>query len=92
MNEKFTPDSTRCKAVVTGAGQGLVRAMALGLLQAGHPMLLADRPLQALQGTMQQLWEQGFADRAFCVTADLMADEAVATIMDAADRHLGGST
>ena len=39
---------TSLSTVVTGAGRGLGRAMALGLLEAGHNVVAIDRDPQEL--------------------------------------------
>jgi NAD(P)-dependent dehydrogenase (short-subunit alcohol dehydrogenase family) len=61
-------------ALVTGAGSGIGRAVALGLLQAGYAVVLAGRRLEPLLETIAQAGADGGAapgDRALAVSADV---------------------
>jgi NAD(P)-dependent dehydrogenase (short-subunit alcohol dehydrogenase family) len=56
-------------ALVTGAGSGIGRAIALALLRAGYGVALAGRRLDALQETASQAGADG--ERALAVSADV---------------------
>ena len=62
-------------AIVTGAGRGLGRAMALGLAQSGASVALAARSQHALAETAQAIRDHG--GRAITVTTDVAQIEAV---------------
>lgn len=78
------------KAVVTGAGRGLGRAMALGLLNAGHSVLIVDQRKEAVQDTLDIARNSGQGDRAFGLALDLTEKDAVSKVLAAADNDLGG--
>ncbi|MES2977091.1 MAG: SDR family oxidoreductase [Pseudomonadota bacterium] len=78
------------KAVVTGAGRGLGRAIAIGLMKAGHRVLIVDQGAESVQETLDVAVNSGFGERAFGMTCDLTEKGAAARVMDAADERLGG--
>jgi NAD(P)-dependent dehydrogenase (short-subunit alcohol dehydrogenase family) len=78
------------KAIVTGAGSGLGRAITLGLLAAGHRVLLVDRRAEAIEETLALVNNDGHREHAFPCTVDLATHDAATTVMQAADRLLGG--
>lgn len=78
------------KAVVTGSGGGLGRAIALGLLKAGHKVLVVDRRAESIQETLDLAEDMGYGKMAFGFTVDLTTDDAASEVMEAADRLLGG--
>jgi NAD(P)-dependent dehydrogenase (short-subunit alcohol dehydrogenase family) len=67
-------------AVVTGAGSGLGRGIALALLQAGWQVALAGRRAGAL-GQTAQAWG-GPAESALAVPADVTSPASVAALFD----------
>ncbi len=67
-------------AVVTGAGSGIGRAVALALLAAGYRVALAGRRADALQAVAL---ESGAADRALAVPTDVTDLAAVQALFDA---------
>jgi len=68
-------------AVVTGAGSGLGRSIALALLAAGWQVALAGRRADAL-GQTAQAWT-GPAESALAVAADVTSPSSVAALFDA---------
>ena len=72
-------------ALVTGAGSGIGRAVALALLGAGYTVLLTGRRLAALQAVAA---ESGSA-RAHVFSADLSQPEAVDALFAFAQQRLG---
>jgi NAD(P)-dependent dehydrogenase (short-subunit alcohol dehydrogenase family) len=71
-------------AIVTGAGSGIGRAVALGLLGAGYAVLLAGRRADALAGTAALAGAA--SGRARAVPTDVTDPVSVAALFDAA-RH-----
>ena len=78
------------KAVVTGAGRGLGRAIALGLLSAGHRVLVVDRDVISVEETLGLARSTGAGNRAFGSAVDLTARDAAFEVMGTADSVLGG--
>lgn len=73
-------------AIVTGAGSGIGRAVALTLLNAGYAVALAGRRLELLQ---QVADESGAAGRALVVPCDVADEQAVAALFSAAVKAWG---
>lgn len=86
----MTQPSISRRAVVTGAGRGLGRAIALGLLEAGHQVLAVDRHAESVQETLAAARRLGCEAAAFGCTVDLTTRHAASEVMEAADRLLGG--
>jgi NAD(P)-dependent dehydrogenase (short-subunit alcohol dehydrogenase family) len=80
---------TSRKAVVTGSGRGLGRAIALGLLDAGHEVLIVDRDAQSVAEVLAAARGAGAGERAFGWIVDLASKDAASSVMSAADRLLG---
>jgi NAD(P)-dependent dehydrogenase (short-subunit alcohol dehydrogenase family) len=74
-------DATRT-AVVTGAGSGIGRAVALALLDAGWQVALAGRRAETLRETA------GGSDRGFVVPTDVTDPDSVAALFAAARSEL----
>jgi len=74
MNQHTTP--TRV-AIVTGAGSGIGRSVALALLEAGWAVALAGRRAEALQ---QVATESGAGSRALAVPTDVADEGAVVAL------------
>jgi NAD(P)-dependent dehydrogenase (short-subunit alcohol dehydrogenase family) len=68
-------------AVVTGAGRGIGRAVALGLLDAGYAVVLAGRTLAPLQEMADAAVAKG--RRALAVQTDVADEHSVAQLFDA---------
>ena len=62
-------------AVVTGAGSGIGKAVALGLLREGFAVVLAGRRAEALEGVRAEAGRDG--ERALAVPTDVRDPEAV---------------
>lgn len=75
---------------MTGAGRGLGRAIALGLLEAGHRVLVVDRHEPSIQETLGAARVKGWGERAFGFAVDLVSQDAATQVMAAADERLGG--
>ena len=78
------------RAVVTGAARGLGRAMADGLLNAGHTVLFVDRDAQLIAEAVAQANGRPGTAHAFSFACDLTRPDAVADVMRGADETLGG--
>ncbi|MGK4583653.1 SDR family oxidoreductase [Kitasatospora sp. HPMI-4] len=74
-------------AVVTGAGSGVGRAVALELAAGGWRLVLAGRRAEALQGTAELAGLPG--ERVLAVPTDVTDAEAVAALFAAAERRFG---
>ncbi len=79
-----------CRAVVTGAGRGLGRAMALGLLDAGYDVLIVDHDEGLIGEALAAAHERGRDANAFGVWVDLTAPDVAASVMRAAEDQMGG--
>ena len=73
-------------AMVTGAGRGLGRVMALALLKAGHRVFLTSTDAKSLEETRQA---SGAGERAAMGTADLGNEAELRAVVDAAIRVFG---
>jgi len=67
-------------AIVTGAGQGIGRGIALGLAEAGAHLVLAARTRSDLEEVAEAIEERG--RRALVVPTDVMETAALATLVD----------
>ncbi len=67
-------------ALVTGAGRGIGRAIALRLAQAGAKTVLAARTEQELQATVRSIQDTG--GEALSVPTDLQQDERITTLVE----------
>ena len=74
-------------AVVTGAGSGVGRAVALELLGTGYAVVLAGRREQALEETRTAAGAD--ATRALVVPTDVTKEEEVRRLFDTAQREYG---
>jgi NAD(P)-dependent dehydrogenase (short-subunit alcohol dehydrogenase family) len=70
-------------AIVTGAGTGIGRAVALALAEAGYAVLLAGRRREPLEATAAA------AGRCFAVPTDVADAASVAALFDEARRRFG---
>jgi NAD(P)-dependent dehydrogenase (short-subunit alcohol dehydrogenase family) len=73
-------------ALVTGAGRGLGRVMALALLRAGHRVFLTSTGRASLEETQRA---SGAGERAAIATADLADERSLAAIVEAAEQAFG---
>ncbi|WP_405590445.1 SDR family NAD(P)-dependent oxidoreductase [Streptomyces sp. NBC_01190] len=74
-------------AVVTGAGRGIGRAVALGLADLGAVSVLVARSANELEQTIELVRERG--GRAVAAPADLGSPDAVAEVVSRAEAALG---
>src|SRR5690606_41355243 len=74
-------------AVVTGAGSGVGRAVALELLGTGYAVVLAGRRADALEKTRTAAG--GDATRALVVPTDVTSEQEVRRLFDTAQREYG---
>jgi len=82
------PDPTPLRvAVVTGAGSGIGRAVALGLLREGYAVVLAGRRAEALGATVAQAGAA--AGRACCVPTDVTDPAAVEALFASVQSRFG---
>lgn len=77
-------------AIVTGAGRGIGRAMALGLIDAGSRVLASDIDGDVLESVQREAEARGAASRVAILAADVGRDESAEAIVDAAVAHFGG--
>jgi NAD(P)-dependent dehydrogenase (short-subunit alcohol dehydrogenase family) len=80
-------DLTSRVAVVSGAAQGMGRAMALALAEAGADLLLVDRNTAGVQKTAEQI--RGLGRRALPVTCDVSIPEQIRALFAQLDREFG---
>lgn len=81
-----TPSTHSKVAIVTGAGTGIGKAVALALLQDGYRVVLAGRRPEPLQAVIT---ESGAPERALAVPTDVTQPEAVQTLFEAAVHTFG---
>lgn len=74
-------------AIVTGAGSGIGRAVAIALLGAGYRVALAGRRAEALQETADL--SQAGADAVLTVQCDVGDPESVKTLFESTKARFG---
>ncbi len=72
-------------AIVTGAGRGIGRAIALALAGVGHPVLICARTEAELEVTAESVRKSG--GRALVAPADVSSERDLQRIVEAARRH-----
>lgn len=80
-------DLTERVALVTGAAQGLGRAMALALAEAGADLMLVDRNAEGAANTAQQI--EGLGRRAIVATCDVSNPDEVRGLFQRLDSEFG---
>jgi len=75
-------------AVVTGAGRGIGRSIAIGLAKAGADVVLAARTLSQLEEVALQITSEG--KRALPVQTDVTQKESVEKLMSSTHDQMGG--
>ncbi|MFP3499596.1 SDR family NAD(P)-dependent oxidoreductase, partial [Pseudomonas sp. SIMBA_059] len=65
-------------ALVTGAGSGIGRAVALALLEDGFSLVLAGRRIEPLQAVVEQI--QAAGGEALAVATDVRDEQSVAQL------------
>jgi NAD(P)-dependent dehydrogenase (short-subunit alcohol dehydrogenase family) len=73
-------------ALITGAGRGLGRVMALALLKAGHRVFLTSTDRASLEETRQA---SGAGERAASATANLADEQNLSALFNAATKIFG---
>lgn len=76
-------------ALVTGAGRGIGRAVAVGLAAAGMHVGLLGRTRSTLEATLRECASAGDAVRAVAVPADVTVADAVRAAVGTVERDLG---
>src|SRR5688572_1920103 len=76
------------RAVVTGAGRGIGRAIALALSMAGADVAVSARSTAEIEGVAEQL--RAFGRRALAIPCDVTDAAQVAQLAEAAVAGLGG--
>lgn len=74
-------------AVISGAAQGMGRATALALAEAGADVTLVDRNLEGAEATATMA--RGFCRRAIVHAADVSAPEAIRELFEKVDAEFG---
>jgi NAD(P)-dependent dehydrogenase (short-subunit alcohol dehydrogenase family) len=82
-----TPGKQARVALVTGAGRGLGRAVAMALAADGHPVALSARSERELASVAQEIESAG--GRAAAIVADVADGHSVAALMVAVAERLG---
>ncbi|MNB70650.1 Gluconate 5-dehydrogenase [compost metagenome] len=77
------------KALVTGAGKGIGRALAVGLAEAGCDVALLSRTQSDLEATAALIAEHS-SSRSFCYPADVTSREQLEDAISRASADLGG--
>ena len=75
-------------AIITGAGRGIGRAIALGYARAGASICCAARTESEIQATAQQIQAEG--GTAISIHADVTQWNSVQQLFESADAELGG--
>lgn len=76
------------RALVTGAGSGIGRAIAIGLAEAGAAVVLAGRRPEPIEEGAEQIRAQGA--KAVAVPTDVRDGDQVRALIDATRAELGG--
>jgi 2-deoxy-D-gluconate 3-dehydrogenase len=75
-------------AIVTGAGRGIGKAVALGLAEAGTDVALVSRTISELEAVAEEIEAMG--RKALPCRADLMETESIQPLVDKVTEGLGG--
>lgn len=76
------------RAMVTGAGRGIGRAIAIGLAQAGASLALTSRSVEQLDETRESIDQSG--GESYVVAGDLGISETIPGLVDNAEQALHG--
>lgn len=86
LPEYFSLEGRR--TMVTGAGRGIGRAIAVGLAQAGASLALTSRNIEQLGETRAMIARDG--GKSFVVAGDLAISEGIPALVDQAEQALHG--
>ena len=75
-------------ALVTGAGRGIGKAIALRLADAGCKLFLCARTVDQLRDVKSEIEQSG--STAACISADLTRDEDIERLVEESQRQFGG--
>lgn len=74
-------------AIVTGAGRGIGKAVALGMAEAGAKVVVASRTTADIEATCAEIAKNG--GQAIAITADVRLSEQIANMRDTAIKKYG---
>ena len=83
----MAPDTPQRIALVTGAGSGIGRAVALGLLKDGFHVVLSGRRPEPLAAVADEAKAAG--QHAIAIPADVRDEQSVQALFDAIERRFG---
>jgi len=75
--------------VITGSGQGLGKAFALRLLEAGGKVCLSDLSLDLGSGALQEMRERFGEDKVCLVACDVTNMDQFSSLLDQAEKYFG---
>jgi 3-oxoacyl-[acyl-carrier protein] reductase len=75
-------------AVVTGAGRGIGKAIAIGYAKAGAEVVCAARSVEEIEGTAEEIIAMG--GKAIAVRTDVTSMESVSSLFESAHKYCGG--
>jgi len=85
------PDGQARVAIVTGAGQGIGRGVALALTEHGYQVVVVDRHEDRAQETVEQIEAAGVSPQTpLAVTADLLSESSVQSMIETVIGAFGG--
>src|SRR5437867_206296 len=76
-------------AFVTGASQGIGRACALALADAGASVVLAARNVDNLNKVAQEIGQRNGSARTLAVSLDVASEEAIKRVFEKASEQFG---
>ena len=89
MEGLFLPTALKGKvSVITGAGRGLGRVMALSLAKAGSDIVLTARTLEQIEGVAREVSDLG--GKALAIRADVTKSEDISHMVEKVTSDFGG--
>ena len=83
------PESTKPVVIITGAGSGVGRDLAVLMSEAGYACVLAARTKEALEATAQLCAEEVSGSETLVVPTDVADPSQVQALIDAAQQQFG---